>query len=78
MTEPSFFSTELHAGTWRYIMSSIEEAATINNVIEGRGRAEGYALGLFESGRIADAQRNELVVGAFQSAVQRCKFLHGQ
>lgn len=77
MNAPRFFSNDLHANTWRDVMSSIEEAATINNVIEGRGRAEGYALGLFESGNITDPQRRELAVQAFQSAFQRAQNLHG-
>ena len=77
MNAPSFLNNDLYTNTWRDIMSSIEDAATINNVVEGRGRAEGYALGLFESGKIVDSQRKELAVLAYQSAVQRCNFLHG-
>jgi len=77
MNSPSFFSNDLHANTWRDIMNSIEDATTINNVIEGRGRAEGYALGLFESESITDAQRRDLALQAFQSAFQRAKDLHG-
>lgn len=77
MSIPSFFRNDLQANTWREIMNSIEDAATINNVIEGRGRAEGYALGLFESGSLTDAQRRELAIQAFQSSVKRANYLHG-
>lgn len=70
------FRNDLQANTWQDIMSGIEEAATINNVIEGRGRAEGYALGLFEAGAISDSQRKELASHAFKRTIERANWLH--
>lgn len=76
MTGSGIFRNEIHAKTWHDIMSGIENVLTVNNVIEGRGRAEGYVLGLFESDSINDLQRKQLAVQAFESALQRSSFLH--
>lgn len=75
MSTTHLFNNDRYVETWNGLSSSLEHANTIHTLIEARGRAEGYALGLFDAGVISPAQRQELLTMVNVSAAQRAKVL---
>ncbi|WP_421684461.1 hypothetical protein HKW98_08925 [Stutzerimonas urumqiensis] len=76
MTDPTFLSG-IHLETWRELVDGVAGSRTKLELREALGRAEGYARGLFESGRIAKTQREELCKGVSSAALTRVEGLPG-
>lgn len=75
MSTTHLFSNDRYAKTWNSLSSNLEHTNTIHALLEARGRAEGYALGLLDVGEISPAQHHELLARVNMSADQRAKVL---
>ena len=75
MSTTHLFSNDRYAKTWNRLSSNLEHINTIHALLEARGRAEGYALGLLDVGEISPAQHQMLLARVNMSADQRAKVL---